>query len=136
MNTVTYPQPVVTQTNRPMLEAWSRGKLLLQRCRACEVPLVVPREVCPACWSPELDWERRSGRGRITTLTAVYSHVTPPFVDEAPVHFCEIELAEGGTLLARVVDIAGTRGVEAGRAVELLPLAEATRYPLPTFRCC
>lgn len=128
-----YPQPQVSATNQPLLEAWRRGELHLQRCEDCGCAIVVPRELCPHCWSTRLQWMPRSGRGRIVTAAPVYSHVTPPFADEAPVIFCEIELEEGGVMLARVI-AADVSAVRSGCAVTLVAMPEARRYPLPTFR--
>ena len=52
--------------------------------------------------------------------------------DEVPIVLAEIALPEGASLLARVVG--GDRAsVSSGRAVRLVALPEASRYPLPTF---
>jgi uncharacterized OB-fold protein len=128
-----YPQPLVNDTNRPLVEAWRRGELHLQQCDECGHDLVVPRELCPQCWSPKLRWIPRSGRGRVVTVAAVYSHVTAPFADESPVLFGEIELSEGGVMLARIVDTEFAH-LQEGSALVLVDMPHARRYPLPTFR--
>jgi len=128
-----YPQPSITDTSRPLVEAWRRGELALQRCADCAETIVVPRELCPRCWSTKLCWSTRSGKGRIVTAAQVYSHVTPPFADETPVIFAEIELDEGGIMLARVI-AADASSACSGCAVTLVTMPEASRYPLPTFR--
>ncbi len=128
-----YPQPQITETNRPLVDGWRRGELHLQRCEDCGHTIVVPRELCPACWSTRLRWTPRSGRGRIVTAAPVYSHVTPPFADESPIVFCEIALEEGGVMLARVI-AADASAACSGCEVALVPMPEAERYPLPTFR--
>lgn len=128
-----YPQPVLTEINRPFIEGWRRGELLLQRCRNCSYPVFFPRPHCLRCWSADLEWQRCSGRGTIVAHTLVYSHVTEPFVNEVPVLFAEIGLEGGWTMLARVLN---PRSVElrSGIPVELVSGPEALLYPLPTFR--
>ena len=146
-----YPQPTLTVTNKPLIEAWQRGELVLQHCGACSTVVFFPRDVCPACWSCELKWQKHSGRGRVVSYSQVYSHVTEPFVAESPITLAEIALEDGGAMLARVVDsviLANARiQVEqttskwmpayasmTGIAVELVPMPDAARYSLPTFR--
>lgn len=128
-----YPQPQVTEANRPLIEAWQRGELRLQQCDGCGQTVYFPRELCPYCWSADLRWSARSGRGTLVSYALVHSQVTEPFASESPVVLGEIELHDGGAMLARVVtgDIGA---LQSGRTVELVPMPEASRYPLPTFR--
>lgn len=128
-----YPQAVVTEINRPFIEGWQRGELLLQRCRGCGFPVFFPRPHCPRCWSADLEWQRCSGRGVIVAHTLVYSHVTEPFVNEVPVLFAEISLDGGWTMLARVFN---SRSVElrSGIPVELVSGSDALQFSLPTFQ--
>jgi uncharacterized OB-fold protein len=128
-----YPQPTVTATNRPLIEAWQRGELVLQHCTACGQIIFFPREMCPRCWSASLEWRKHSGRGHVVAHSRVYSHVTEPFVKESPITLAEIVLDDGGAMLARVV-AAEKDPIASSAAVELVPMPEAARYTLPTFR--
>ena len=128
-----YPHPDETEVNRPFLEGWRRGKLLIQRCADCSMFVFFPRELCPHCWCSDMKWVEAKGTGEVVSHSLVYSHVTEPFVSEAPVVLAEIRLSEGLTLLARIlVDLSAS--IASGMPVELVPLPEASRYPLPTFR--
>ena len=131
---MTYPEPTLTETNRPLIEAWQRGELLLQHCVPCGHIIFFPRELCRKCWSTELEWRKHSGRGRVISHSRVYSHVTEPFASESPVTLAEIELDDGGAMLARIVDVPGDTEIANGAAVKLVPMPEAGRYTLPTFR--
>ncbi len=133
MTTPEYPQTRPTITNAPLLEGWKRGELMLQHCGDCKAVIFFPRELCPQCWSDKLEWKRSNGRGKIVSFARVYKHVTPPFAEEAPTILAEIALADGVAMMARVAttDVAA---VSSGMAVELVPMPEAARYPLPTFR--
>lgn len=128
-----YPHPDETEVNRPFLEGWRRGKLLIQRCADCSMFVFFPRELCPNCWSSDIKWVESNGTGEVVSHSLVYSHVTEPFVSEAPVVLAEIRLTEGLTMLARVL-VNLPASITSGMSVELVPLPEASRYPLPTFR--
>jgi len=133
MSNPEYPQTRPTITNAPLLEGWKRGELMLQHCGDCKAVIFFPRELCPQCWSEKLEWKRSKGVGKITGYAHVYKHVTPPFADEAPTVLAEIDLADGVTMMARVVTT-NPAAIATGIAVELVPMPEAARYPLPTFR--
>ena len=130
---MSYPEPTPTAVNRPLVESWKRGELVLQHCGACSHVVFFPREACPQCWSTELDWKKHSGRGRVVSYSRVYSHVTEPFVNESPVTLAEIELDDGGAMLARIVDVPREAEIGSGAAVKLVPMPDAERYTLPTF---
>jgi uncharacterized OB-fold protein len=131
---MSYPEPALTEVNRPLIEAWKRGELMLQHCAACGHVIFFPRELCPQCWSTQLEWKKHSGRGRLISSSQIYSHVTEPFANESPVTLAEIQLDDGGTMLARIVDVARYAPVRSGAAVQLVPMPQAARYTLPTFR--
>lgn len=131
---MSYPEPTLTDTNRPLIESWKRGELVLQHCGACSHVIFFPRALCPQCWSTQLEWKKHSGCGRVVSSSRVYSHVTEPFANESPVTLAEIELDDGGTMLARIVDVPLHAEIGSGAAVVLVPMPEAERYTLPTFR--
>ena len=128
-----YPQPTRTAANAPLLDGWRQGELMLQRCDACAADVFFPRERCPVCWSMRLSWRRGVGTGRIVSFTVVHRHIHPAFAAEAPTVFAEIALDDGGAMLARVITLA-PQALASGMQVELVPLPDAARYPLPTFR--
>src|SRR3954471_5811057 len=124
MTTSAYPEPTLTPTNAPLIEGWRRGELWLQHCTACSAIIFFPRHMCPGCWSVELKWKRSSGRGKIVGYSHVYSQVTPPFAAEAPTILAEINLDDGGAMLARVIS-AEPASIATGMQLELIPLPEA-----------
>lgn len=133
MSAPAYPQPKQTPANAPLIEGWRRGELVLQHCADCRAVIFFPREMCPHCWSTRLEWKPHAGRGRIVSFALVHKHVTPPFAEEAPTVLAEIALAGGGAMMARVAT-AAPAAIGSGMEVELVPMPEAARYPLPTFR--
>jgi uncharacterized OB-fold protein len=134
MSKAAYPQPQETPTNAPMLAAWrTDGALALQRCAACAHVFFYPRAVCPRCWSPRLDWIRAAGEGRVISFSRIHRGLAEPFAAEAPIVLAEVALPEGASLIARVI-CDDPQAACSGMAVRLLPMPDAARYPLPTFR--
>jgi uncharacterized OB-fold protein len=116
-----------------MLAAWrNEGSLAIQRCEPCGKSIFYPRSVCPHCWSERLAWYRASGMGKIVSFTRVHRGLPAVFQDEAPIVVAEIALTEGALMIARVVT-ADPAAIRSGMAVQLVPQADAARYPLPTF---
>ena len=125
-----YPRPREDADNRPLLEAWRRGRFVVQRCGQCGAAASYPRPLCPHCWSGRLEFEEASGRGEIVAWSLVHRPNHESFIAEAPIVLAEIALPEGTSLIARVV--CEPDAVRSGAAVELV--ADPGRYPLPTFR--
>jgi len=128
-----YPQPTRTPANAPLLDAWARGELVLQQCEECAAKVFFPRELCPACWSPRLAWKASSGRGTVVSFTRIHRHIHAAFAAEVPSLLAEVQLDDGWLMLARVL-ATKPDAVASGTRVELVPLPEAARFPLPTFR--
>lgn len=125
-----YPRPHEDADNRPMLEAWREGRLVVQRCTECGAAASYPRPLCPHCWSDRLGFEEASGQGEIVAWSLVHRPNHESFLDEIPIVLAEIAVPEGASLIARVVCAPGA--VRTGAAVELV--TDPWRYPLPTFR--
>jgi len=129
-----YPQPGQDKDNEAFLTAWRAGRLMLQHCQACGRSIFYPRAICPYCWSDALLWKEAQGRGTVSSFSLVRRPNDAAFFDEVPIILAEVHLAEGATMIARL--IASDPGVVAiGAEVVLVDAAEAKRYPLPTFRC-
>ncbi len=127
-----YSAPAQDMDNRPMLDAWREGRLLLPVCTGCGRSFFYPRPLCPHCWSAAPDWRQASGRGMIVSFSIVRRPNDPVFCEEAPIILGEIMLEEGVSMLARIVG-GDADCVRSGMTVELLPLPDALRYSLPTF---
>ena len=125
-----YPQPHEDADNRPMLEAWREGRLVVQRCAQCGAVASYPRPLCPHCWSDRLAFEEALGSGEIVAWSLVHRPNHESFLAETPIVLAEIALPEGTSLVARVV--CAPDAVRTGAAVELV--GDFERYPLPTFR--
>ena len=130
---VGYPQPQGDRDNAAFLEAWRQGRLLLQACGDCGRSFFYPRPLCPHCWSDALSWKPVPGRGEVVSFSLIHRPNHPSFFDEVPILLAEIRVAEGVTLLARIVG-AAPDSICSGMPVRLVSKGEASRYPLPTFQ--
>lgn len=126
-----YPQAVRTPDNAVYLDGWKDGKMMLQHCPACERFIFYPRAMCPHCWNPDLKWIQSKGTGTVLSYSLIYRPNHPSFLQEVPIALAEIELSEGVTLLARILDGVPYTGMQVTLAGE--PECTA-RYPLPIFR--
>lgn len=133
MTKASYPAPREDADNAEFLEAWRNGRFLIQSCGACGKSIFYPRPLCPYCWSDRIASREASGEGRIVSYSLVHRPNDPAFNDEVPIVLAEVELAEGASLIARIVDCR-PEDVGSGRAVELPPASTCIRYPLPVFR--
>ena len=124
--------PVPDERSAPFFEGAREGRLMLQRCSACECWLYPVRSRCPDCGSRALEWSAASGRG------VVYSHgvlhrAPPGLWHDAPLTLAVVELAEGVRISSNLVYAEGSR-VHAGMPVEVAfePLSDG--ISLPVFR--
>jgi len=125
-----YPQPREDLDNRPFLEAWRDGRLRLQTCSECRRSFFYPRPRCPHCWSDRLVWDELPGEGEVVSFSLIHRPNHSSFFDEVPIVLAELRVAEGVTLLARIVGVSSDM-VRTGMRVHLLK--QPNRYPLPTF---
>lgn len=134
MNTTSVPYPVPTRSeiNAPMLDAWEKGELHLQRCGECDHKVYFPRTQCPNCWSTKLEWTHLTGKGKVVSFAKVHKHVHASFAMESPTVLAEILLDEGWSILARVVT-ENLDDIMNGMPIELVSNDRANQFPLPTF---
>jgi uncharacterized protein len=100
---VELPTPVPNADSRAYWEAARVGQLLIRRCRACGAHHFMPRELCPVCWSPDLEWVNSSGLGRVYSFSIVHRAPTAPFAARTPYVVALIDLDEGVRMFANIV---------------------------------
>lgn len=93
-----------TVTQQAFFEQARDGKLTAIKCGGCGALAIPPKELCPECgarnWSPV----PLSGDGAIASFTVI--RVAPRgHAGDAPYAIAAVRLAEGVSLLGRVVDI-------------------------------
>jgi uncharacterized OB-fold protein len=128
----TGPIPLPTPESRPFWEAARRHELQLPRCGACGVLHYYPRAACPSCLSPNLAWERVSGRATLHTFTVVHRG-QKGFPVPTPYVLAVVELAEGPRMMTTLVDV-DPKAVRIGMPVEVTFRDVSDTIALPLFK--
>jgi uncharacterized protein len=89
----------------PFLEGCAEGRLLVQRCTACEHRQFYPRPFCVRCAGP-VEWIEASGLGSLYTFTVVRQFRGEPFGSELPYVVGMVDLDEGVRMLGTLTDVA------------------------------
>ncbi len=96
------PRPLNEELSKPYWEGAKRHELLLPRCRRCNRCHFYPREFCPHCFSPEIEWVPATGQARVYSYTIVHQPPHPSF--EVPYVYAIVQLAEGVMMPSNIVD--------------------------------
>ncbi len=76
-------------------------KLMAVKCRSCASLLLPPKNVCPKCFSTDLEWIKLEEKGKLLTYTVI--HVSPrQFQSMAPYAVGIIKLEDGPHLLGMI----------------------------------
>ena len=86
------PAPENDRLSTPYWEGTRRGKLMVQRCRACQTWVWGPEWICHQCHSFDLDWTKVEGKGRIYSWERVWHPVHPALRDHGPYIVVLVEL--------------------------------------------
>lgn len=116
---------------REFFDAVRAGRLVVQRCAGCRELAIPPKAFCPSCHGKE--WERveLSGKGEVASYTVI--RVPPaPLADQAPYAVAVVRMAEGVSLLGRVVDLP-LDSLKVGLPVTFTPLIQGDQ-PLIAFK--
>lgn len=111
-----WPMPVLDDLNRVYFEGMADGRVMVQKCRACETWLAPGAFVCDNCASEDIAWVPASGKGEVYSYVVYHRAFDPVFKPLLPYNVCLIELAEGPRLLANVVGIDNAK-LQIGMAV-------------------
>lgn len=111
-------QPILGFYDRPMWDAMSSGKLVVQSCTECETFRYPPGPSCPHCLSAEFEWVEISGHGEIVSnirFDKTYFEDHP-----APYNVVAVRIDEGPILITNLVGPGSdTKGSLIGEKVSL-----------------
>jgi uncharacterized OB-fold protein len=127
------PLPHLDEENRPWWEAIKRHELYVQKCRACGNLRYYPRVQCTSCLSPQTEWVRCSGRGKVYTFTATFQNQAPGFRESLPYIMAYVELDEGLKMLTNLVECRPEE-VKIGMPVEVVFADVTPEVTLAHFR--
>jgi len=100
------------------------GRLSGIRCRHCSALAIPPKEFCPTCHQRAWDLVPLAGHGTITSFTVI--RVPPQGHAVGPYAVAVVRLAEGVSLLGRIVDIP-LDSLSIGLPVRFRPLVTETQ---------
>ena len=123
------PQP--DERSAPFFDGARAGRLMLQRCGACNTWLHPVRARCPRCGGTEISWQAATGRGVLFSHGRLWRAVHPAQEAELPVTLAVVDLDEGVRMSTRLVGEASPRAGERV-VVEFQALGEG--IALPVFR--
>ena len=103
------------------------GRPVVQRCLGCGELAVPPKAVCPACEGTAWGRAPLGGDGEVASYTVIR---VPParLAAEAPYAIAVVRMAEGVSLLGRMVD-APLDGLRVGMPVRFVPPADPGAEP-------
>ena len=129
----TKPLPSVSGETKTFWDGCRQGKLLIQRCEACNRFQWYPRGICANCWAGDVRWVQASGKGTIWTFTVTNQNRTAGFVDDVPYVVALVELEEGVRMFCNIVECS-PREVSIGMQVEVTFTRATDQISIPVFR--
>lgn len=112
---------------RHFWEGCAAGELRWRRCSACATAQTFPRDFCPACGSPDVEWRAAAGTGTVHAVTVVARAPTDAFRTLAPYTILLVDLDEGIRMMAH-----GEPDLAIGQRVAVTFFAHEDRH-LPRF---
>jgi hypothetical protein len=124
-------EPVASVGGEPFWEGTREERFLLPWCAGCGRPHWFPREVCPYCLSPDLEWREASGAGTVHAVSVMPKPGNPAMAGREPYAVALVDLAEGVRMLSEVTED-DPYAVTVGDAVELgwEPLTDGRHLPV------
>ncbi len=92
-----------------------------------------PRELCPKCWSSDVEWFPISGNGELYSWSIVRIAPTPALKDKVPFVVCLIDLEEGVRVFSRLVEVEHEQ-VEIGMPLAISYEKVTDDVTLPLFK--
>ena len=90
--------------------AAAEGRLAMQSCAECDQVIYPPREMCPKCWSMNLDWRDIADGGELVSETTLRTSVNTYFRERMPWRIGTVRLDAGPVVLAHVHGDVGAYG--------------------------
>lgn len=97
------PRPISNADSQAYWAAARERQLVIRKCKACGQLHFMPRHLCPACWSPDLEWVPARGTGRVHSFTVIRRASAPAFAGRVPYVVALIDLDEGPRMMANIL---------------------------------
>ena len=117
---------------------WEKAKaheLWLRKCNECRVVYFYPRDICPDCYSMNVEWVQSSGKATLHAYAIAERGPTPAFRDAVPYVTAIVELDEGPRMPTNLVDVPmDEEHIKVGMALEVTFDDVTSSVTLPKFR--
>jgi uncharacterized OB-fold protein len=127
------PQPVIDPGTKPFWDAAREHRLSLPHCGSCGQYHFYPRELCPHCYSDDLEWLDASGKGEVYSYTIARKPGGPAFAPDVPYVIAMIALDEGPRMLTNIIT-GDVESVRIGARVTVSFDDVTPELTLPKFR--
>lgn len=125
------PRPTPTEDGLFFFEAAKTGKLMVQRCQACQHYQFPPHAACQQCQSFDVQPTEVSGKGEIYSFVVTHYPQVPSF--DYPLPVALVQLAEGPRLISNIVGI-DPEEIRIGLSVEVTFVECDDDLTLPMFK--
>ena len=132
MEQTALPLPVANADSKPYWDAARERRLVIRKCNSCGQLHFMPRHLCPACWSDQLEWVDATGAGSVHSFTIIRRASDPAFAPLVPYAVALIDLDEGPRMMANIVG-ANALEVAIGDRVQVSFEDRGTGAMLPQF---
>ena len=129
----TLPEPVSNADSAPYWTAARERRLLIRSCRACGTKHFMPRHLCPACWSDQLEWVPSAGKGSVHSFSIIRRAPVAAFAQKVPYVVALIDLDEGPRMVTNIVGD-DALSVRIGERVEVTFEERGDGAMLPQFQ--
>jgi uncharacterized OB-fold protein len=127
------PLPQPTPWSKPFWEGCKRNELLIQKCEECHNLIMYPKLFCPHCLSPNLQWEKSSGKGKIYSYSVVHAYAPTAFSKDVPYIVAVVELDEGVRMMSSIVQC-NPEEIQCDIPVEVVFEKVTDEITLPKFK--
>lgn len=129
----TLPEPVANADSAPYWDAARERRLLIRSCGACGTKHFMPRYLCPACWSDQLEWVPSAGKGSVHSFSIIRRAPVATFAQKVPYVVALIDLDEGPRMVTNIVGD-DALSVRIGERVEVTFEERGDGAMLPQFQ--
>jgi len=105
MSCIERPAIKPTEISQSFWDACTEGKLVVQKCKACEKLRHYPQLLCPSCHSDDVEWSEIAATGTIYTYTIARRPFHPAWKDNAPYALVTVEMEGGVRMLGDILNV-------------------------------
>ncbi len=97
--------PVPQPESDRFWEGAKAGELWIRRCLDCQKHYFYPRNVCPNCFSANVEWRQATGKATLFTFAIVHRAPHPAFEGDVPYVTAIVELDEGPKMATMIAGV-------------------------------